>query len=282
MTPKLAACSMMLALAPFEAQDVDFPSDPRRWYATSLPAEGSDRWYQAQWDEEHEWVVFVGEGGPRVRLRGVPAPFGPAPLPFKIERGTHSDGLAGRRLAEKVDDGWIVAFNGGEFGAGLWWFSPDGKKRHKISDDHVVDLFPTGSGLLALEGLAHGTMSIGKVARLSRGEGGRWKSEFLVNLRHAPEVATKAADGSLVVATAARLLRVFPDTKKIEVIIGQESWGNLYPNSIATTPSGSIFVGMRHGITRVEKEGGLYRISWLMPSREFAKWKVPEPPSGFR
>ena len=83
-------------------------------------------------------------------------------MPFKVPQGSAKEGLAGEWFSVKISDGWIIGFNAGEFGAGLWWFSPDGKKREKISEDQVVGFFVTDAGLLALEGLAHGnTQSAG-------------------------------------------------------------------------------------------------------------------------
>jgi hypothetical protein len=53
-----------------------------------------------------------------------------------------------------VDDGWLVGFNQGEFGAALYWFSRDGKHSYKISDHQVVDFFSLQDDVYAFEGLA--------------------------------------------------------------------------------------------------------------------------------
>ena len=55
-----------------------------------------------------------------------------------------------------VDDGWLVGFNHGEFGAALYWFSRDGKRHYEISRHHVVTFFALADGIHAIEGLAHG------------------------------------------------------------------------------------------------------------------------------
>ena len=39
----------------------------------------------------------------------------------------------GDRHVLGVADGWLVGFNAGEFGGGLWWFSFDGKRSKRIS-----------------------------------------------------------------------------------------------------------------------------------------------------
>lgn len=40
-----------------------------------------------------------------------------------------SDGLDGAVHAVQVGDGWIVAFNDGEFGASVWWFAANGNQK---------------------------------------------------------------------------------------------------------------------------------------------------------
>src|SRR4051812_45896765 len=99
----------------------DVPSDLAQWIDTDPPEPYSHRWGVAN-RSEHEWVVTLRDGRPQVRLHKRKDET-PAPLPFTIKRGSAEEGLAGRRLSIKVSDGWLVAFNAGEFGAGLWWFS---------------------------------------------------------------------------------------------------------------------------------------------------------------
>ena len=250
------------------AQSVDFPSDLERWYVTDPPEVQTVPWWVAQTDIKHEWVVTPGDAGPRVKLL-IQQKDSPSPLPFEIKPGSAREGLAGERKTAKVDDGWIVSFNAGEFGAGLWWFSPGGERRYKISDDHVVSLVPTSSGLLVAVGLAHGVGAPfkGRCLRLSRNAKGQWVTEALFDLGGAPLVVVKDVDGSLVVATYNRLLRIFPALKKTDVIVDNVFWGDLYPNSLVIAPSGTIFVGMRHGIAKVEKKGKSYKVFWLLPSK---------------
>ena len=213
------------------AEQDEFPSDLQQWYVTDPPIENSDQKLIANHDSAHEWVVTSGGVGPQVSLRqrwrNVPSS-----LPFEIKPRDGEEGLAGKRTVAKVDDGFIVSFNDGEFGAGLWWFSPDGGRRYKISADNLTALVPSNSGLLALVGLAHGGVSVleGKVVRLSRNGNGRWQTEDLIDLGHAPYVAAKDTDDTLVVATYGRLLRVTPVLpKKTEVLLDKVFWGGALP-----------------------------------------------------
>ena len=173
----------------------DYPADLAKWISTQPPQVLDERWVAANHDTKNEWVVFLLEGRPSVRLRAVKREKGSyypemqesyPVMPFKVPRGSAKDGLAGEWFSLQVADGWIIGFNAGEFGAGLWWFSPDGKRREKISEDRVVGFFATDAGLLALEGIAHGGPSRGRIIRLATGEDGRWRSEPFVDLKGRP------------------------------------------------------------------------------------------------
>jgi hypothetical protein len=167
-------------------------------------------------------------------------------------------------------------FNAGEFGAGVWWFSPDGKTRYKIAEAWVVDFYSTKVGLLALEGIAHGSQSNGRIIRLARDRGGRWRSEDLIDLKHAPQVGVMRDDGSLLIATTDRLLRVVPSDKTVEVLHNDAFWGGLYPDSLVVTPGGVIYLGMRHGVARIEKKGKEYQVAWLLPKKDFVEPEDPD------
>ncbi len=250
----------------------DVPGDLEKWIETDPPKDGTGRWRVANYDIRHEWVVALRDDRPKVRLRDR-TDEAPAPLPFDVEPYSSKQ----RRFSIKVTDGWIVAYNAGEWGGAIWWYSPDGQERYKISEAGVHGFIPTEEGLLALEGLAHMRRDKGRILRLTEAPGGRWKSEDFVDLKHAPEVCVKAADGSLIVATTRRLLRVVPASKKVEVILDDVFWGGLYPNSMVITPAGVTYLGMRHGVAKVEKEkGGSRRLRWLLPNKAFDEKEIDE------
>jgi hypothetical protein len=266
-------CVGLLTFAFAEAGQEDFPTALGKWTILDPPGRQSGEWLVANNDFKHEWVVTLRDGRPVAHLRVKEAP---APLPFEIAPGTAREGLSGQRLSTKVSDGWIVAYNAGEFGAGLWWFSPDGKKRDKISEAWINGFIETKSGLLALEGIAHGIGSEGQILRLDRSLAERWRSEVFVKLEHAPYVGVKQADGSLIIATTDRLLRVVPADKKVEVLLDNAFWGGLYPNSIVATQDGTIYLGMRHGVAKLERTSGKSKVTWLLPNQEFANMKLEE------
>ncbi|HTE19585.1 MAG TPA: hypothetical protein VK689_14550, partial [Armatimonadota bacterium] len=109
-----------------------------------------------------------------------------SPAPFLVRR---LEGRWGAARFLRVPDGWLAGFDAGEFGGSLWWFSPDGKREHQISEHQVRGFFHTNTGILATAGLSHENVSEGQVLRIRRGSKGRWIATPLVNLGHRPEAA---------------------------------------------------------------------------------------------
>lgn len=256
----------------------DYPADLSKWLRREPPTRGDDRWFASNYDIAHVWIVYMAQGRPSARLR-VPKRENGSPylerqeaypkMPFVVPHGTAKEGLAGEWCSVQVENGWIIGFNAGEWGGALWWFAPDGKERYKISDDQVIGFFKTEAGIFALEGLAHRRRSRGQIVRLQKDSTGHWRSSQHVDLDGAPEVGVLDSMGLLTVATHDRLLRVNLATKAIDVLLKDAFWGGLCPVSMILTPSGTVYIGMRHGVAGVEKRSGSYTAHWLIPNPDF-------------
>ncbi|HET6327802.1 MAG TPA: hypothetical protein VFG04_24170 [Planctomycetaceae bacterium] len=250
------------------ADQPSYSEDLSKWSENSALQEDSEQWRRANWSQQ-EWVVFLRDGHPAVRARkqdkepGTWADEQPK-LPFAIKQGRAKQGSAGRVYAAKVPDGWIIAFNAGEFGGGLWWYAPDGQSRYMISYHRVQGFLQTDQGLLALEGLAHLGSDRGEIIQISRGANGKWMSERVVNLGSAPDAATRDKDGSLIVVTTKGLLR-FRMRKPLETLLDHGFWGGLYPNSVIIDSTGTVYVGMREGVAKVALTKGQRTVTWLLP-----------------
>lgn len=277
----LAATLLLLAVAPADDPPPRFPRELADWYKVEIPPGGELDWLDANNDAEHTWVVTPGAQAPRVDLlpKGQD---GPPPsrskLPFVIEKRAvkEDSALGGLHVCARVQDGWIAGSNKGEWGGALWWFSPEGARREKLSPENVADLIPTSAGLLALDGVTTTDKLQGRITKLVRGVDGRWRAEPFVELGHTIEVATTNRDGSLLVATSERLLRVIPASKKVEVLLDDTGWGLAYPNSIVVDNSGAIYLGMRHLVAKVERRGETWSAAWLMPSKAYSERKRVE------
>lgn len=258
----------LACVIPAAADQPSYSEDLSKWSEHSALQEDSEQWRRANWSQR-EWVAFLRDGHPAVRARKQGNEPGTwedeqPKLPIVIKQGPAKEGLAGRVYAAKVPDGWIIAFNAGEFGGGLWWYGPDGQSRYMISHHRVQGFVQTDQGLLALEGLAHLVFDQGEISRISRGANGKWISERVVNLGSAPDAATRDKDGSLIVVTTKGLVR-FRLGKPLETLLDNGFWGGLYPNSVIVDGTGTIYVGMREGVAKVALRKGRRTVTWLVP-----------------
>jgi len=185
------------------------------------------------------------------------------PLPPEITSGNVAAGSKGDRRVIRVEDGWLVGLDEGEFGGALWWFSSDGKMSKKLADENVVDFARSSKGVLALVGLAHLGFDSGKVLRIAEGEAGNRRVEVLTDLGAAPRAFAAESSDSLLVLTTRGLVRVGTSGTLAQLL--PTNYGLLYPNSMTRSPSGVIHVGMRHFLTRLTPTGNSYREEWFVP-----------------
>ena len=192
--------------------------------------------------------------------------------------------FGGARISVKTPDGWIVGFDAGEWGGGLYWFSPDGTRHYQIKLDRPVDwcdsenvrdLMTYKDSVIAFQGLAHLSMDRGKVVTVSRQKNGKWKAALLTKLGSEPQVCIQDGVDSWIIVTDESLLRLNADGN-LENLGKIEFASGLYPNSIARDAEGVIYLGMRHFVARLIPDGKGFRAELLAPTN--LPLFDPEPP----
>jgi hypothetical protein len=104
----------------------------------------------------------------------------------------------------RVADGWLVAFNRGEWEGEVWHLGEDAATWSKVSDDQVIEFLPCRGGLFAVGGLAHLEISEGFLCRFHRSADGSWRSETLADLGSEPIGSEILPDGRILVLTRSR------------------------------------------------------------------------------
>jgi hypothetical protein len=199
-------------------------------------------------------------------------------LPFKIvpaQKAGEVD-LAGDQHVVAVDGGYLVGFDAGEFGGGVWWFSGDGTQRRKLTlraTESVADYFPENvhefaflaQDVLVFEGLTHMGSNSGRVVRIHLGSDGDWQPSVFAELSACPHAAVQESTSSWLIATTAGVWRV--DTQARVRPIWQPAGGHLYyPNSIARDGAGVVYMGMRRFVLRMTpRQAGDYAVQVLEP-----------------
>jgi len=166
---------------------------------------------------------------------------------FLPSLGEHDDGI----VVQRVDDGWLVAFNSGEFGAALYWYSVDGTSRYELSSDHIVAFFEWKGQWHGIEGLAHLGSSQGTLVALDRSMG-RWHVKTILTLPGAPLTLSVTASEDLLIALYDALVRV-DATSNLHVLLPQAPWHFFRPNSSTWDErAGVLYIGMRQYVARYE------------------------------
>jgi hypothetical protein len=189
----------------------------------------------------HEWKVISTPRGLQVvddadKSRATPV----FPPHFVLSKE-----MRGRAVTLKTSDGWLVGFDAGEFGGGLWWSSEDGRAVKHLLEENVHALIAQNGIPLVLTGLAHMGDDHGAIYAYHAGKKEAWGSLLRVaDLGSSPGAASLSEDGTLFVVTHKNIVR-FGTANELEPLYVSRAFSALYPNSIVTQKDGRLFVGMR-------------------------------------
>src|SRR5581483_5919719 len=103
-----------------------FSPEISTWLEVRVPPK-SDRLYRMLWEDSanastNDWRVVLKDGKPRAELvgRGVYARRQRPAFEPRVREFSEYEAL-------RVDDGWLIGFNEGEWGGALYWFSANGR-----------------------------------------------------------------------------------------------------------------------------------------------------------
>lgn len=222
-------------------------------------------WYAAN-HSKHSWEVYLKDGKPHAKRFQHGETYGQQQPPFEIPPD-EAHPRKGRQTSLMVDDGWLIGLDAGEWGGSLWWYSPDGKEKYRISNDRIRQFMRMGDGIFALEGIAHLRRSHGKIISIAKSEDtDRWASALFANLPQAPYAAYLYRDKSFIVVTSSSLIRVSA-WDKVETLMKDTFWRGLNPNSIVIDQNNYVFIGMRQGVAKFRLGVQPGSIQWLVPNR---------------
>ncbi len=202
-------------------------------------------------------------------------------LPFKVRLENQWGREVPATAASMVDDGWLVSHNDGEFGAWLYWYSPDGKARYDVAANAWVNrFFPFAGRLFAICGLSHMSSDSGEVLELAN-VGGRWQAVRRIALAQEARLAAPLTETSFLVLCTATLAEVSLDgTVRYRFGLINTGLPDTWPPSVFwffSNPSsmlvhaGKIWVGTSFGVVIITL-GGAWQanVEWLVPGEPFA------------
>jgi len=269
----LNASFLFVALG-LQAAEPAYPRDIAKWQEVAVPPKSEQgarmAWFYAANYSNHEWRVFAQDDQPQAQLSNEPQEKRPERPKFTPKAGKFRDASA----FASVDDGWLVGFNQGEFGAALYWFSRDGKHSYKVFDHQIVDFFSVSDVIHAIEGLAQLSMSEGSVIRIARPKAGaHWEATLVAKLPFAPYAVSLRRDGTMLISLSDSLVSVGLD-HKIHTLLADAPWGWLHANSSILLPDERrLYIGMRQFVGEFDLTTNKFR--FLIPSKEFLN-KLPK------
>jgi len=179
--------------------------------------------------------------------------------------------MIGSRSLLRTADGWLVGFDAGEFGGGLWWFNNEGDANRRLLSENVHSILQTANGVFVLVGLAHLSLDNGKIYQFTE-TGEEVKVTLLADLGGSPEAVTVDPEGRIVIATPKSVLAFDYSGNVHKLYTSGEDL--TYPTSVVVDEHGDIYVGMRFFVLRlVPASGAVYRPQWLM-SKKCQSFKI--------
>jgi hypothetical protein len=269
--PWLCLISVLVWLA---VSSRDYEPDVTRWVEVEHPKDPHLADVANEFD--YQWIVSQRGNTIHAHLTGwrEVMQWLMAKLPF-VPR-VHSPESFSEYKAVRVRDGWLVGFNEGEFGAALYWFSTDGGRNYRISDDQVVDFMKTPQGIIAIEGLAHLGSNSGSVVRIVKdAQTDRWISTKVKRLPQAPQSFVLLSDGRMFIVLYESLVLLTPDNR-LETLAASANW--LRPDTIVASPDATrMYVGTCPYVC--EYDMLTKRLRYLVPDVSLAQ-RLSRPPSG--
>jgi hypothetical protein len=230
------------------------------WKILSVPT-NPDTVYSYN-SSDSNWIVYQKNN--KVFVREMMDTVDRTYLPFKTPTPKSFNKLeefSGQRSFIKVNDGYLVAFWRGEFGASMFWFSDDGTSNYKIPGASAVQFIKRDNEVYAINGLAHLSMSSGSMLKISY-ENDKWIASEYLELPFAPYTVLLDSNNDFIIVTSDNLIKV-DRKRRIKTLLKTDFWQGLYPTS-SVIENGNIYIGMRKGI---------YKFN---PRTKDSKWLLPK------
>ncbi|HET6766811.1 MAG TPA: hypothetical protein VFH08_05415 [Chitinophagaceae bacterium] len=206
------------------------------------------------------WLVSLDSSGQVIAQNRIAKVTAADTLPFKPYFDTmRSSGWKGFRTVKRVDNGYLVGFNKGEFGGSLYWFSETGDTSYQIARVNVDYIFEYKKRVYMTNGLFHRSTDLGKINEM-RFADGKWKVEESLELPSKSNIIMPYKDRMLIVTT--KTILFFDGTNNFDFIKKDGFWSTLYPQS-AVMLNDELFVGMRGGVYKINLQ--TKKEEWLMP-----------------
>lgn len=179
------------------------------------------------------------------------------------------DDLQGKKYVKKVDKGFLIGSNAGEFGGNLKFISHDNNINYNIenasnfekdkvkfstnekgkwygyTNKNIQQIFDFNNKVYATKELTHLSLNYGSIIEIFY-ENEKWKYKLVENLIESSKIAFEH-NGLIYIITSQYILNFDKNSEIKQVLKSVFNWGNLYPSS-AFIKDKDIYIAMRKGI----------------------------------
>lgn len=203
-------------------------------------------------------------------------------FPPNLNRKVGMNQEEGMANSIEVFNGWIVGIDAGEFGAGLFWYSKDGKTVDTLPSA-TRQMIKSGDNILGINGLHHMFSSYGNLVRIYF-ENNKWQVKTIYKFSGYPFVFTVDKEGNIYVITTyftglvdqsvdkngnihnedhdnSALIRI-DKNMQVHYLLKKGFWSMANPNSMELY-KGSIYVGMCGGVLKVTEKKNSIEKEWF-------------------
>ena len=235
-------------------------------------------------DDDLPYVVTLIDGRVRIeawmkklrRERAEHAARGPDPKPPADAQRLKLGNITLRGFLQRgegdleVRDGWLIAYDFGEFGGGIVHVAREGRRATIIDRDNTFLVERMPGGIFGVQGLAHMGLNFGRLVRVfgpapsgSGGKGGGgWHVVPVADLVRSPRAVVR--DGERFVFLRDRSVTALAtDGKRRELY---RSRGDTGLSSLVRPGNGELWLGAYRAVLRLTpKPGGGYAPQWFAP-----------------
>ncbi len=167
--------------------------------------------------------------------------------------------LMGQQHYKKLDEGWLIGSNKGEWGGSLFWVAENLKEYKNLGNANVNKIFNWEDKIFFLEGVSHLNLSEGHLIEIQKD----LKLDTLVTFPESPYNSVVSPDGFLYVITDFKLFKV-DKTGNYSQLYDFSYWPQL--NNDLTYDNDQLYIGMLHGVARFNLNEN--KIEWFSIKKE--------------
>jgi len=153
----------------------------------------------------------------------------------------------------KVDDGWLVGYDAGEFGGGLYWIDEKNLSKRLISDRRTPFLAKTARGIFAIQSYSHFSFGYSQLVALDLKEG-TWHTQAITDL-HSNPVSIVLEGDRFILAQSKYVTTLETNGRQREIFRPTQLIGGFLIESMVRSPNGEIWIGSQNAVVCLQPRG---------------------------